>query len=301
MRTFGRALAFLGAVAGVAALAACGGGGRSTTTGSTAIATATPVPAPSTATSSTPSAIDGITGAAVPAVFTPEAPARSATVQAQATGYLVREQAFEGTPIVLWPGSFDYVDKLVYDWELSDGSFRLLRWERPFVVTLDGDLASDAQVVAKMREVIAEIARVTGFTLTIGPGGPVVVRIDPSVEDDGAVAVTEIRLRGSAVVSANVRFATRQEITGGARSDYRNTLLHEMGHVMGVSHSPSTRDVMTPGAGPGTRVSEYQPDEATSLTMMYFHRRPGNSPPDRDPGAGARSTVESTVRIVDYR
>ena len=285
------------AVAGLILLAACGGGGRSTTTGPTSVAT--PVPTPSAPTSSTPSAIDGITGAAVAAVFTPPTPSRSAAVQAQATGYLVREQAFEGTPIALWPGTFDYVDKLVYDWELSDGSFRLLRWERPFVVTLDGDLATDAQVVAKMREVIAEIARVTGFTLTIGPGGPVVVRIDPTVEDEDAVAVTEIRLRGSAVTAADVRFATRQEISAIGRTDYRNTLLHEMGHVMGVSHSPSTRDVMTPGAGPGTRVSEYQPDEATCLTMMYFHRRAGNLPPDRDPGAGARSTTEWRIRIVD--
>jgi hypothetical protein len=289
--------AIFSAVVCVVVLAACGGGGPSTTTGSTAVAT--PVPTPSTPTSSTPSAIDGITGAAVAAVFTPPAPPRSAAVHAEAAGYLVRDQAFEGTPIVLWPGTFDYVDKLVYDWELSDNTFRLLRWDRPFVVTLDSDLATDVQVVAKMREVIAEIARVTGFTLTIGPGGPVVVRLDPGVTDEGAVAVTEIRMRGSAIVSASVRFATRQEISGGNRSDYRNTLLHEMGHVMGLSHSPSTRDVMTPGAGPGTRVAEYQPDEATCLTMMYFHRRAGNLPPDRDPGAGARSTVESWVRIVD--
>jgi hypothetical protein len=277
------------------ALPACGGGGR-TTTGSTVVTTP---PATTPPTSGPPSAIDGITGAAVPAVFTPAAPARSTTVQAQADGYLVREQLFDGTPVALWPGSLPYVDELVYDWVYTDGSFRMVRWEGPFVLTLDGDLATDEQVVAKTREVIAEIARVTGVRITIGPNGPVVVLIDASVEDEGAVASADLDFRGANVTSARVRFARRQEITGGARSDYRNTLLHEMGHVMGLGHSPSTRDVMTPGAGPGTRVAEYQPDEATCLTMMYFHRRAGNFMPDRDPALGARLADARRVRILD--
>jgi Matrixin len=292
-------LAIVGVVAGLSALAACGGG-RSTT-GSTIVATPVPTPAPtaSAPTSSTPSAIDGITGAAVAAVFTPPAPANSAAVQTEATGYLVREQTFEGTPIALWPGTLEYVDELVYDWEFTDGSYRMVRWERPFVVTLDGDLATDPQVVAKTREVLTEIGRVTGLVATIGAGGSVVVRIDPSVSELDAVAVADVDFRGANVIGADVRFETRQEISGGARSDYRNTLLHEMGHVMGLGHSPSTRDVMTPGAGPGTRVSEYQPDEATCLTMMYFHRRAGNFMPDRDPALGVHSTAAWRARIVD--
>ena len=220
-------------------------------------------------------------------------------MQAQAPGYLVREQLFDAAPIALWPGSLEYVDELVYDWEFTDGSFRMVRWEAPFVVTLDGDLATDAQVVAKMREVIDEIARVTGVRATIGPGGPVVVAIDPEVSDQDAVAYADLTFRGANVISADVRFARRQEITGGNRSDYRNTLLHEMGHVMGLGHSPSTRDVMTPGAGPGTRVAEFQPDEATCLRMMYFHRRAGNFMPDRDPALGARAAGEWRARIVD--
>ena len=280
-----------------AVLPACGGGGGRSSTGSTALPT--PTPTPSVPASSTPSAIDGISGAVVPAAFTPTAPALSATVQAEASGYLLREQPFDGRPIALWPGSLAYVDELVYDWELADGSFRMVRWERPFVVTLAADLANDPQVVAKLNEVIAEIRRVTGVALAIGSNGPVVVRIDPSVSDMDAVASADLTLIGANVTRADVRFATRQEITAVGRTDYRNTLLHEMGHVMGLGHSPSSRDVMTPGAGPGTRVAEYQPDEATCLTMMYFHRRAGNLPPDRDPGAGARSTTEWRIRIVD--
>jgi hypothetical protein len=298
-RPLRRSLAVLVALSGALALGACGGGGR-TATGSTPVVTTPPATAPpATATSTTPTAIDGITGAAVGAAFTPAAPARSAAVQAQAAGYLLRDQVFDGTPIALWPGTLEYVDELVYDWEFTDGSFRMVRWEQPFVVTLDGDLATDQQVVDKTREVIAEITRVTGVPLTIGPGGPVVVAIDPSVADQDAVAYADLRFRGATVIGADVRFARRQEITGGARSDYRNTLLHEMGHVMGLGHSPSTRDVMTPGAGPGTRVAEFQPDEAACLTMMYFHRRAGNLMPDRDPALGTRASGEWRVRIFD--
>lgn len=282
-------------LAAVLLLPACGGGGGGRTTGSTPVVTTPPTTTPP----AVPRAIDGITGAAVAAAFTPPEPAPSATVQAQASGYLVREQLFNSTPIALWPGSLEYVDELVYDWEFTDGSFRMVRWEGPFVVTLDGDLATDTQVVAKTREVIDEIARVTGVRATIGAGGPVVVSIDPDIADEDFVAYADLNFRGANIIGADVRFARRQEITGGARSDYRNTLLHEMGHVMGLGHSPSTRDVMTPGAGPGTRVAEFQPDEGTCLSMMYFHRRAGNFMPDRDPALGARATGEWRVRIVD--
>jgi Matrixin len=81
-----------------------------------------------------------------------------------------------------------------------------------------------------------------------------------------------------------------------------NTFLHEMGHVLGLGHSPDRREVMTPGAGPGTNVSEFQSGEALSLHMMYFHRAAGNQSPDRDPAFRARSAADAiptTVEIVD--
>src|SRR5262245_43569608 len=196
-------------------LPACGGGGGRSSTGSTSLPT--PTPTPGVPTSSTPSAIDGISGAAVAAAFTPAAPALSSTVQAEASGYLVREQPFDGRPIALWPGSLPYVDEVVYDWELADGSNRLVRWERPFVVTLAADIANDPQVLAKLQEVIAEIGRVTGMVLTIGPNGPVVIRIDPSVADQDAVASADLTLIGANVTRADVRFETRQELTGAGR------------------------------------------------------------------------------------
>ena len=101
------------------------------------------------------------------------------------------------------------------------------------------------------------------------------------------------------ITEATIEFADRQEISGGRGSDYRNTLLHEMGHVMGLSHSASDRDVMTPAEGPGTKEGVFQPQEVTCLHMMYFHRQPGNLPPDKDAALGTMSSEVRRFVIVN--
>jgi hypothetical protein len=272
---------------------ACGGGGRSSSPSGVAAPSPSPTPPPAAA------ARNGWTEEAVDADIAPPSPAVGTSVVVEAPGFLRREQIFDGAPIVLWPSDETYVRTLVYDWEFTDGTFRMVRWPQPFTVSLDGDLAGDPAVVAKMEEVAAEITRLTGLPITIAPGGQVLVVINPSILDDGAIAQTSLTTRGAAVTEARVEFANRPEITGGGRSDYRNTLLHEMGHVMGLSHSSSNRDVMTPALGPGTKEGQFQPDEATCLHMMYAHRQPGNLPPDRDAALGAASTEVRRFVIRD--
>ena len=229
----------------------------------------------------------------------PPSPAIGTKVTVQAPGYLRREQRFDGAPIFLWPSDENYVRTLVYDWEFGDGSHRMVRWPQPFMVSLDGDLAEDPAVVAKAQEVVAEITRITGLPITIGPGGACLILINPSILEHDAIAQASMTFHGATVTGARVEFATRHEIAGGAGSDYRNTLLHEMGHVMGLNHSPSNRDVMTPAEGPGTKEGQYQPDEATCLHMMYVHRKAGNFFPDRDPALGAATSETRTVVIVN--
>jgi hypothetical protein len=229
---------------------------------------------------------------------TPAVPILNEPMSVQAPGFLIREQKFTGAPVFLWPAQEGYVSELVYDWEFSDGTYRMVRWASPFRVTLDGDLATNDVIVAKTQEVVAEMNRVTGLGITVGPGGECVISVNSSIlPDDGTVGEARMRFRGPTIIAADVVFVERGELTGGTGSQYRNTFLHEMGHVLGLAHSPNNRDVMTPGTGPGSRVGTFQDGEATALSMMYRHRTAGNFPPDRDPGLGVRpSALAEPVR-----
>lgn len=246
------------------------GGGTSTTA-----SPASPVPAPPTPVAA-PTARDGLTHENVSADVALALPRSGEGVVARASQFLLREQVYDGTPIFLWPAyqgrDQEYVDQLVYHLRFSDGSYRMVRWASAgFTVSLD-DLAGNYQVMDRTREVVAEMVRRTGLPISIGSGGACRVIIDPSVLDRDAVATATWSFQGSTIVGATVRFANFRELVGGGRGDYVNTFLHEMGHVLGLGHSPDRREVMTPGAGPGTNVSEFQSGEALSLHMMYFHR-----------------------------
>ena len=273
-------------------LPACGGG-RSPSAPSVPVGPpATPAPVP------LPVAHDGSTHEVVFAQITPATPRLGEAVSATAPSYLMREQAFDGTALFLWPAEQEYVNQLVYHLQFTDDSYRMVRWASGFTVTLDGDLAQNDTVLRKTQEVVAEVVRRTGLPVSVGPGGACRILIDPTILDDDAIGQASWTFRGATIVSAEVKFARVQEISGGVNADYANTLLHEMGHVMGLGHSPSTRDVMTPGSGPGTRVGEFQPSEAVTLHMMYGHRVAGNLPPDRDPALSGRSSAAPRTVVI---
>lgn len=281
------------ALAVAAALAgACGGGGSGAPSIPAAPATPAPTPTPVL------TIANGWTHGAVAGEANPPAPSAGARLSVRAPGYLFREQLFSGATVYLWPEEEDYVDALVYQ-EFTDGSLRMVRWPGPFTITLDGDLADSEPILAKVREVAAEIKRVTGLDLSIGPGGPCVIALNSNiVGTEDAVGVADLSFQGANIVRAQLTFASRGEITGGGGSDYRNTLLHEMGHALGLLHSLRDDDVMTPGAGPGTKVAQYQPHEATAVHMMYAHRTAGNRRPDKDAALGATSAAVPRHTVI---
>jgi hypothetical protein len=286
-------------VAGLSLLGvlACGGGGSPAApappTGPPPTTAPTPVPPPV--------AQDGLTHEAVPADIVPAEPRMNQTVSARAPGYLFREQPFNGAPLFLWQIEQDYVNELVYFLEFTDGSFRMVRWAGGFTVTLDPELAANETVVRKTHEVVAELVRRTGLPITVGPNGQCRITLDGTIlTENNAVGQASWTFQGATITSATVTFARIQEISGGSNADYANTLLHEMGHVLGLGHSPLTRDVMTPGAGGGTNVGEFQPREALTLHMMYAHRTAGNLPPDRHPAVTGAS-LSATPRVVVIR
>jgi hypothetical protein len=281
-----------------------GGGGNRSPTGP-AVPSPTPQATPTPAPGPVPVIQDGgterpVTGATVD----PARPGLGFQVTVQAPGYVRREQRFDGSPVFLWPGTQSYVADMAHSWPFRDGTSRLVRWTRPFRVTLEGSLASDPAVVARMEAVLEELERVSNVPISLGPGGDVVVGVDPSVSGRSAVAITNLTFTAGVANSATVDFVTKEEISGEAGARYENTLLHEFGHVLGMGHSPDVNDVMTPGAGPGTRFQVFQPNEELCAHMMYAHRAPGDRSPDRDAAldASAASAAwrgRTTVEIVD--
>jgi hypothetical protein len=242
---------------------------------------------------------DGISDLPATAQVTPATPGLGERIAVTAEGFLPREQFFERADIFLWPGEPNYIQELGY-WEFTDDTFRVVRWNAGFTITLEAELADDPVLVRKAQEVAAEASRHIGYPVSVGPGGSVTIGVDPGLDEQDAVAEARLQTRGAVVTGARIVFYRRSEIAGGSQAQYTNTLLHEMGHVIGLGHSPDDKDVMTLGEGRGTRVAVYQPGEAGCLHMIYNHRRAGNIFPDRDPAIGTASsaTLRRTV-IVD--
>ena len=275
-------------------LAGCGG---SSPTRPQPVAAATPTPAPTPV--PPPVARDGLTHELMEAEITPAAPGLREAVSARAPGCLFREQRYDGNPIYLWKVEEDYVDAVVYPLTFTDGSFRMIRWAGPFTVTLDQGLDQNDSVMRKTQEVIAEVVRYTGTPITIGPNGAVHVVIDANIlPNDNALGLAIRSYSGSTIVGATIKFASMADLLGTNRADYTNVYLHEMGHVMGLGHSPLAREIMTAGGGAKITSGEFQPREALALHMMYQHRQAGNRPPDKDGALFTQSSAQPTVSVI---
>jgi hypothetical protein len=286
-----RALLLIGVACALGLDGGCGG--SSAPSNPTPQPTATPVP-PAEA----PQVIDGWNEQPVNAEVSPPTVGLGQGVVVRAPGFLAREQRYDLEPVALWPAEPAYVRELVYDWEFTDGSFRMVRWDQPFTLTLEGSLANDGAVRTRARQVLDEIQRRTGLQILIGPGGEVAIDIDPSVADEQAVAIARLRFRAETITGGSISFINRQEIIGAGGASYNNTFLHEMGHIIGLAHSPDLSDVMTPAEGRGTTVDVYQRNEAVALHMMYFHREAGNRPPDKDPQLAAASAASPRYTVI---
>jgi hypothetical protein len=258
----------------------------------------TPTPTPTPTKSGALSVRDGATGAEVTAVANPAAPAINATVHIEAAGFLPRDAVFTGDPVYLWPGTLDYVQTMVYIPELGE---RLSRWTATgFTIGL-GSLADDAVVRTVVADAAAEGSRATGLTIAVDAKGDITMGIAP--DDPGfaqfpdARALTYLQLIDSTIVQSRTVFKTREDITGESPAPLYNVVLHELGHVLGLGVSSKPDDVM----GSDDRTTQarvFSPDERLVLKMMYAYRQPGNTAPDRDPGASTAQRRRSAIVLI---
>jgi hypothetical protein len=233
----------------------------------------------------------------VSAEVSPPNPSIGTITTVRASGFLVRDAPFTGAPFYLWPQESEYVRALVYN-EYVPGR-RLARWSGGFTVSPDG---LDAPDVDTLHEAVAELSRATGLPIAVASGGPVSVVVDPSdarfAQDPPAAAVARLTFRGNVITGARVIFADRRFVSSGRRSGRHNTLLHELGHVLGLGHSLDAGDVMSID---DDRRSErtFGERERLALKLTYRWRQAGNVFPDSAPLASAASAGERTIVIVD--
>ena len=240
-------------------------------------------PAPTPTPTPTFSFRDGWTEQSVAAVATPGTATVGVVTAVQASGYLTRRAVFDGSPFYLWPQDERYVRALIYD----DGKRRLRRWTSGFTVT--PEIIDD---VPAIQRAVAELSRLSGLTILVGPGGPVTVTIDPSdpyFEDRNVLAYASWRSSNDIIRSGRVVFRSAANFQQGI-------LLHELGHVLGLSHSEDGRDVMAPHEN---KLLAFSERENVALKLMYRWRQPGNDLPDDMVPASAASSGEETVVVVN--
>jgi hypothetical protein len=227
---------------------------------------------------------DGVTGALLGASAQPN----GAMVTVSAPGYLTRIQPAANT-VYLWPHAEAYVEQLVY--RGSSPTSGLYRWPAGMTVRA-AFVAGLGAYDSYLADAVAEMRAVTRFNFVALPAGSqaeVLLNVDSSQVPDDAIAVTTFNATAWRITGARVFFEGPSNIIGGG-GFRNNTLLHEMGHVMGLAHSGDRRDVMSVENNRRADKS-YGPDESKALAMVYSWRKAGNTFPDSEAaGLPAAST-----------
>ncbi len=195
--------------------------------------------------------------------------------------------------------------------EFSDSYYRTITYERPwspsitcltrpnaghFTVSASAEIKASQPVMDWIGEGLDEASRVTqlaGQPVTfswVDSGGDLTFEVNPRDPDMvGNVGLNHLRLSGATITGGRIVF---DSLTHAAT----NVSIHEIGHFLGLCHSPDRRDIMNVTGRDYHTQCVFGPGEEKALRMIY-QRRPGNRYPDSDPAA-ARSGGRSTMTVA---
>jgi hypothetical protein len=227
-----------------------------------------------------------------------------AHVSVEAAGFLKRETLIRNsvdTVLTLWPleDTFGvYTRTLVYGFvgpplqRFAPSTRRVSIVPNQEFLTADPDGLEAHEYVAE--RMTAATAGQIEFVVEEHPSGDVVVSSDllPDPCDTFSVACAERKRDGNYIVGGRIMISSLR--TGG---DRRNVILHEMGHIYGLLHSPSSarEDVMSVLP---TAVLDFSSSELRTMRMM-LQRLAGTVFPDDDTHVGASiASSPSTESIV---
>jgi hypothetical protein len=192
-------------------------------------------------------------------------------VRVSATGYLTREQAREGT-IFLWPAADpEYVRQLVYG---GDVQHPLERWEAGRAFHHCAGPGVDRAFVGNVADAVTTA---TGIPQTAAGACNVEWAVDRGAFGDepgqDAFASRTYAADARTILAARLVFKDLSSLyfAGG----------HEMGHALGLGHSPRREDLMVARGGRGG--AQFSAAELEQLAMVYRHRGAGNAWPDVAP------------------
>jgi hypothetical protein len=230
------------------------------------------------------------------------AAAEGATVDVEAEGFLTRKTLvrYGETRLTLWPvteqRSESYTQTLVYTSASSDGPENVVPLERlpPNVRTLSLE-PSDA-LKADWYAMGAHVKATDYFNaavqgrLTFSVGGAADMTVPTTIDsaDEACTSpgtlVTRLWLSNHEIMRAEIVYCSVKP------SRLAKPILHEMGHVYGLQHSASGRDVMFRLYNPNFDYGFTDP-EVVTMALMY-QRHAGNVWPDDD-----RTATSGTTRV----